>query len=67
VGGTGDELGQCVALSTSATSPPARIVTLPVDLLRHELFMTMSTVSQKTTHEIVEDVFLPLAGKRFLP
>ena len=40
---------------------PARIVSLPVDLLRHELFMTMTAVSAETVHEIVDDVFLPLA------
>jgi AcrR family transcriptional regulator len=44
-----------------AITPPARIVTLPADLLRHELFMTMTAASPQTILEIVDDVFLPLA------
>lgn len=44
-----------------ATRPPARIVSVPVDLLRHELLMTMTAVSDDTIAEIVDDVFLPLA------
>ena len=46
-----------------AVTPPARIVELPADLLRHELFMTMAAVSPETIEEIVDDVFLPLATK----
>jgi AcrR family transcriptional regulator len=44
-----------------ATAPPARIVALPADLLRHELLMTMTAASPQTILEIVDDVFLPLA------
>jgi AcrR family transcriptional regulator len=44
-----------------AATPPARIVRLPADLLRHELFMTMAGVSRQTLLEIVDDIFLPLA------
>jgi AcrR family transcriptional regulator len=44
-----------------STAPPPRIVSLPADLLRHELLMTMTAASQKTILEIVDDVFLPLA------
>ena len=44
-----------------ATMPPARIVALPADLLRHELLMTMTAASPQTIREIVDDVFLPLA------
>lgn len=44
-----------------AASPPTRIVELPADLLRHELFMTMAAVPRKRMEEIVDDVFLPLA------
>jgi AcrR family transcriptional regulator len=44
-----------------AATPPARIVSLPADLLRHELFMTMAGVSRDTLLEIVDDIFLPLA------
>lgn len=44
-----------------ATTPPARIVALPADLLRHELLMTMAAASPQTILDIVDDVFLPLA------
>lgn len=44
-----------------AAVPPARIVSLPADLLRHELFMTMTAVPRERIEEIVDDVFLPLA------
>ncbi|MHA3021556.1 TetR/AcrR family transcriptional regulator [Mycobacterium sp. BMJ-28] len=44
-----------------ATPPSARIAALPVDLLRHELFMTMAAVPPETIIEIVDDVFMPLA------
>lgn len=44
--------------------PPARIVALPADLLRHELFMTMAAVSRETIEEIVDDVFLPLVTRQ---
>ena len=43
-----------------AAVPPARILELPADLLRHELFMTMAAASPATIREIVDDVFLPL-------
>jgi AcrR family transcriptional regulator len=41
--------------------PPRRIVALPADLIRHELFMTMTAASPATIAEVVDDVFLPLA------
>jgi AcrR family transcriptional regulator len=41
-----------------------RIVTLPVDLVRHEALMSLSTVSQATLLEIVDDIFLPLVAVR---
>jgi AcrR family transcriptional regulator len=43
---------------------PARIVSLPTDLLRHELFMRMAAAPTATIVEIVDDVFLPLATSR---
>jgi AcrR family transcriptional regulator len=52
---------RAVARGELAAVPPARILTLPVDLLRHELFMTMAVVPTRTITEIVDDVFLPLA------
>ena len=41
-------------------TPPARVVSLPVDLLRHELLMTLAPVAAETITQIVDDVFLPL-------
>lgn len=40
-----------------------RIMTLPIDLERHELFFTYKPVSEETLIEIVDDVFLPLILK----
>jgi AcrR family transcriptional regulator len=37
-----------------------RIVSLPVDLVRHELFATRSAVPDKVLAEIVDEIFLPL-------
>jgi AcrR family transcriptional regulator len=42
-------------------TPPVRVVSLPVDLLRHELLMTLGPVTPQTITQIVDDVFLPLA------
>lgn len=52
---------RAVARGELAAPPPARIIALPADLLRHELFMTMAAASSETIHEIVDDIFLPLA------
>lgn len=37
-----------------------RVATLPIDLLRHELFRTRTPPSKQVIAEIVDDVFLPL-------
>jgi AcrR family transcriptional regulator len=37
-----------------------RLVTLPFDLFRHEILMTLTSVSAEVIREIVDDVFLPL-------
>lgn len=37
-----------------------RIANLPLDLLRHELLMTLHPVPDETIVEIVDDIFLPL-------
>jgi len=37
-----------------------RITRLPVDLVRHELLITLEPVSMKTIEEIVDEIFLPL-------
>jgi AcrR family transcriptional regulator len=44
-----------------AAVPPRRVLTLPIDLLRHDLFMTMTEATTETLIELVDDVFLPLA------
>jgi hypothetical protein len=42
-------------------TPPARVISLPVDLLRHELLMTLEPAAPAIIASIVDDVFLPLA------
>ena len=55
-------LERAVARGELGPAPlPRRVVSLAADLLRHELFMTMKSVSPDTLVEIVDDVFLPLA------
>ena len=39
-----------------------RIATLPIDLLRHELFLTRTPPGDPVIVQIVDDVFLPLVG-----
>ena len=41
-------------------TPPLRVMTLPVDLLRHELMMTLEPAPPETIDQIVDEVFLPL-------
>lgn len=41
---------------------PARVVNLPFDLYRNEVFMTMRPVPDDVIHEIVDEVWLPLLG-----
>jgi hypothetical protein len=36
-------------------------VALPSDLVRYELFTTMTAATQETLVEIVDEIFLPLA------
>ncbi|WNV83379.1 TetR/AcrR family transcriptional regulator [Umezawaea sp. Da 62-37] len=42
---------------------PARVKTLPGDLLRNEVLMTLAPVSEETIAGIVDEVFLPLVLK----
>jgi AcrR family transcriptional regulator len=51
---------RAIARGELAAPPPPRILTLPVDLLRHELFMTMTAATPETLCEIVDEIFLPL-------
>ena len=39
-----------------------RIATLPIDLFRHELFLTRTPPSERVITAIVDDLFLPLVG-----
>jgi len=39
----------------------ARVISLPVDLLRHELLMTLEPTAPEIITSIVDDAFLPLA------
>jgi AcrR family transcriptional regulator len=41
---------------------PARVVNLPLDLLRHDIFLTLRSVPDESIVEIVDDVWLPLLG-----
>ncbi|MEV4174713.1 TetR/AcrR family transcriptional regulator [Nonomuraea sp. NPDC049709] len=41
---------------------PSRVVNLPLDLLRHDMFMTMRAVPDESIVEIVDRVWLPLLG-----
>ncbi len=41
-----------------------RIANVPLDLLRHELLMTLQPVPEETITEIVDEIFLPLVRKR---
>ncbi len=41
-----------------------RIITLPIDLLRHEMLMTGGPASKAAIKQIVDDIFLPLLAKR---
>jgi AcrR family transcriptional regulator len=42
----------------------ARISSLPIDLLRHEMIMTRQPVSKELIVEIIDTIFLPLAAAR---
>ena len=42
---------------------PPRVATLPIDLLRHELFRNLSPADERAITEIVDQVFLPLVQR----
>ena len=44
-----------------------RIASLPVNLLRHEVMMTLKPIPDAVIVEIVDNIFLPLVGKWPLP
>ncbi|MEP6843361.1 MAG: TetR-like C-terminal domain-containing protein, partial [Pseudolysinimonas sp.] len=39
---------------------PGRVITLPFDLMRHEMFMTMRPIPKATLIEFVDVIWLPL-------
>lgn len=41
---------------------PRRVLTLPVDLLRHEVLLSREPITEVALEEIVDDVFLPLVA-----
>jgi AcrR family transcriptional regulator len=41
-----------------------RIVSLPFDLFRHELMMTLKPVPDHVLRQIVDDIFIPLVARR---
>lgn len=43
---------------------PPRVVDLPFDLYRHEVFLTMKPVPDEVIHEIIDEVWLPLLRAR---
>lgn len=43
---------------------PARVLNVPFDLYRHDVFMTMRPVPDEAIIEIVDEVWLPLLGAR---
>jgi AcrR family transcriptional regulator len=42
------------------TDIPPRVATLPVDLIRHELFRSLAPADERAITEVVDQVFLPL-------
>jgi hypothetical protein len=55
---------QAVVRGELAAMPPPRIVALPSDLVRHELFTPMTAASQETLVEIFDEIF-PLLATNF--
>ena len=59
--------GQVIARAVARGELPdvprsTRLVNLPFDLFRHDIFMTMRAVSTESIIEIVDEVWLPLLG-----
>ncbi|WP_426503230.1 TetR/AcrR family transcriptional regulator [Dactylosporangium sp. McL0621] len=48
----------------TAAPRSSRVVNLPFDLFRHEMFMTLRPVPEETIVEIIDDVWLPLLDRR---
>jgi hypothetical protein len=43
---------------------PARVLTAPTNLLRHEMLFTRAPLPPETLTSLVDDVFLPLVMRR---
>jgi AcrR family transcriptional regulator len=46
---------------------PASVLSMPFDLMRHDLLLTLKPVPEERIVSIVDDLFLPLVGLRCLP
>lgn len=57
-------LKRSVARGELDAMPPPSVATLPVDLLRYHILMTMGAVQAQVITEIVDDIFLPLVTGR---
>jgi AcrR family transcriptional regulator len=55
-------LGRAAQRGEAPATLPPRVVTLPVDLARHELLITRGPVPDSVLIEIVDQIFLPLVG-----
>jgi AcrR family transcriptional regulator len=51
----------------TTTNLPARIITLPTDLLRHQLLLTKTPIEETTLTEITDKIFLPLLKTKTPP
>ena len=60
----GQVVQQAIERGEVTAALPPRVVSLPSDLLRHEVMMTLSRVPDETIVDIVDTVFLPLATHR---
>jgi AcrR family transcriptional regulator len=55
-------LARAAARGEARERVPARVVRLPLDLIRHELILTRHSPSNETLEEIVDQIFLPLVA-----
>jgi AcrR family transcriptional regulator len=53
-------LGRAAERGEARPDLPPRVATLPVDLIRHELFRSLAPADDQAMTEVVDQVFLPL-------
>ena len=59
--GTDEIVARAIERGELPSEPlPERVINLPFDLLRHELFMTMQSVPEQTISQIIDVIWLPL-------